>query len=103
MRLQVKVSGRLICIVDEDLIHRHIIGAQMFGAVKDLHLRKMFAQAIHNWLRISINHDLRNLRGGEQGFDDMLEQWLAPPAHDNSCQAHAGYDDAWERGQRFLS
>jgi len=67
----------VIRIVDEDLIHRYVVRAQMFGAVDDFDLWEMFAQTIHHGVRIGINNHLVNFRNSQQGFDDVVKQRLA--------------------------
>src|SRR5215510_13543296 len=49
----------------------------MFGAINDLYLWKVRAQAIHDRIRIRIHNNLRNLRNGQQCLDDVMEQWLS--------------------------
>ena len=77
MGLKVKIRLHLTSVMDQDIVHGHIVRAQMLGARQDGYLREILAYAVHDRIRIRIDQDLRNLRDRQQGPDDVMEQRLA--------------------------
>ena len=76
VRLQVKIGGILFRIVNEYLVHRHVVRTEMFGAIDDLHLRKGFPQPVHNGIGIRIHNNFIHIRDSEKRFDNMLIERL---------------------------
>ena len=77
MGLKIKFRLDLGGIVQENLVHRHIVGKEMPGAPDPLHGWEEALQSFHHRLGIGIHSDFPDLRHGEQGLDDMMEERLS--------------------------
>jgi hypothetical protein len=75
--LQVQVGRDLAGIVQQHLVHRHGIGAQVLGPLDDRHLRVLFAQPVHDHRAVGVDHHLADLRAAQQRIQDMLVERLA--------------------------
>ena len=54
-----------------------MICAQMSGTIDDFDLWKALAQTIHHGIGVGIHDDFVDLRHGEEGLDDVMEERLA--------------------------
>jgi hypothetical protein len=77
MGLQIKIRINLRGIVQKDIVHRHIVGAEMPGAPDQLHGGKEAAHAIHHRFGVSINQHGFNFRDSQQSFDDVMKKRFA--------------------------
>jgi hypothetical protein len=77
VRLQIEIGLRLRRVVDEDVVHGHIVGPEMVGAVDDAYLRKVLAQTVHDRHRVGIDQNFIDFRNGQQGFKNVVEERLA--------------------------
>jgi hypothetical protein len=77
MRLQIEVRFDLRGVIQQDIIHGDIVGAQVFGTIEDADLWEIFPQAVHDGWGIRIHRDLFDQRNGNQCFEDVMEERLA--------------------------
>ena len=58
----------------KDLIHRYIVGAQIFWTVDDHDLREILVKTLHHWFGVGIYNHSANLRDNQEGLDDVMEK-----------------------------
>ena len=77
MRLKVEIGLYLTRIVEQNIVHRDIVGTQILRPVNDPHTGEIRTQAGHHRLRIGVNNHLGNLGDRQHGFNNVVEEGLA--------------------------
>ena len=77
VRLEVEIRLHLRRVMEQDVVHGDVVGAEALGAGDQLHGREEAAHAFHHRFGVGVHHHRLDLRDGEQGLEDVVKERLA--------------------------